>query len=187
MIDYLSTTLDLMPTPASLFEAETHRLVQANRATLERGRPPVLDPGQSLECDAVDRLEHFRYAQAATASGESPFVVATDDHGWVIVSRIPATTHHARPDLLLLTTHDNLSQEEARLHHCRLVISLDINETAERAIKAAQSTMLMLNEVAVSQQAMVDHVNSELRGMLRKDLEDSRPNHLTLVGGVPQG
>jgi hypothetical protein len=188
MTDFIATALDLLPTPAALYEVPTNRYVHANRQALDRGGFRLTGHEDHPEVAALTALHHFDHLRAADRipAGET-YAEETADHGWVLVSTITATAFHSRPDLRLVTMHDHLPLDVAQMHHLRTSLMLDINETTERAIKAAQTAMLMLHDSVAGQRAMLDQLNNVARDLMAENLEESSPNPLTLVSSVPQG
>lgn len=90
----------------------------------------------------------------------------------VLMSTIPAKPSYGRPDLILGTVHESVDPATARLDHDRIVLSLQVNESSENAIRIMESSLTQISAALQDARDVRDSYNRSMRSFLLRDVPD---------------
>jgi hypothetical protein len=165
MTDFMAAALQLLPQPAVLFEWKEHRYVASNQPASDFCR-------EQFGGEAVDAAEAFRRLDLNSALDAAIMMPhstysARRDYGVVHMSRLPTMPGRSRPDLLVLTIHADVDDKTAWLDHQRMLLSLNVNEASEIAVRVMEDQLVQISAALESQRELIATYNRRMGEFLK--------------------
>lgn len=165
--DSLAISLDLLPSPAALYEVDGG-LIHANPSAV-----------QFLQTEGIHTFEALL---ARVAPDHAPWVPRqstghwnTVNGAWLHASTIPPSMLASRPELVLVTRHEvGSSGEQSHHDHVQILLALRVNEDAQVAL---QNMDVAISQIRHGMSVLGDLLES-FNGQLRVSLGGNDPNGL---------
>lgn len=159
-MDFIEESLELCPHPAAIFEAGDLRFVASNLAAtdfIEQETGERVVPGRHAREVIQQRLGLSYEALQKVHAGSHSQVLKRGSYAHATYI---AAGDQPRPDLVLLTIHPGVDQDESWYEHNRAVLSVKVNEMGIFAIQALENSMVMMASAITAQKDLLRLLNA---------------------------
>lgn len=160
MTDFLTKSLELLGQPAALYEHPSMEYIACNDGDAGRLLTELLDA-----TSAVGNIEKYGYY-----AKELPRAV-------LFATLMRTKPDLTRPDLVIATLHPHTSRENAYMAHNRMVMMLNLNESADTAMRNMEHAIFAMQTSLSVVRDMVRDVNATAAEFNRLDAENLRPRY----------
>lgn len=161
-MDFIAESLSLLPQPAALYDDQLH---------IVGGNEPAWMWYVDLPVEFSDRED----LRERTGLGWVLEGACRDGHarrrsqwGWVVGSKLSTEPGLTRPDLLLVSLHAT-DEDTAVLDHNRMLITLQVNERGEMAMRALRNALIQGQAAVAAQRDLLDVFNGEMGRLLESN------------------